>query len=350
MWDYEKSFVEIEGEINNILTVSPPVDCKKLFIIRGVSGSGKSTLAKKILLEYGGSTFAEADKFMVDENGNYFFDPKRLTFAHESCSKVVEQAMIEEQNVVVVSNTSIQYWEMYKYVQYAQQYGYDIDIRETDTEWRYDPDVLYQKNHHSVPLASIKTQLENFKKYPTLPIEQMVPKILATGGCRPTLYRPGINFQPFQKLVYYGVRSTDISPWIESLKNYLGKEKFDLYNRYRWERDGGPIDDGTEMYHLTLTAFSPKGDVEPKSEEYILSLKKILEESPPEYLGIGTVQSDDSESYYLIVKWDEVTKLRETLNLKPLTLHITLGFKIKDIHNIPKTPDTKLPLEPYIPT
>jgi len=52
---------------------------KVMIIARGVSGSGKSTLAK--ILGKGGVVFS-TDDYFYDE-GNYNFDPKNLSIAHE---------------------------------------------------------------------------------------------------------------------------------------------------------------------------------------------------------------------------------------------------------------------------
>jgi predicted kinase len=243
-WDYEQPYTEIDGLMNNIINVPPPIDCKKLVIIRGVSGSGKTTLAKKYLLKYGSFIFAEADQFMVDSAGNYSFNPKQLTFAHESCAKKVENAMKNEENLIVVSNTSIQYWEMYTYVILAQKYGYDLEFTETDTEWRYNPKVLFEKSNHSVPLETIHRQLENLKNNPTLlSKDMMIERILLTCGFRPTNYRPGLGTL-FSKLIYYAFPSSEISEWIEKFKSHVGPERYSLYCRNKFQRDGGPADDG----------------------------------------------------------------------------------------------------------
>jgi len=303
-----------------------------------VSGSGKSTLSKKLLLEYGGFTFAEADQFMVDSAGKYSFNPKLLTFAHESCVNKVEKSMMNEENIITVSNTSIAYWEMYNYVVLAQKYGYDIEFREPETEWRYNQEILYEMNNHSVPLEAINRQLENLKNNPTLSTDLMIERILATCGCRPTNYRQGINII-HSKLIYYGTPSTDIIDWIEKLKSLLG-EKYVLYNRNRSNRDGGPLN-GIDIYHLTLTGFSPDDKLTSEQTNiYIEGLKNLSKEVSPQFIGLGKVQNEENESYYILVKWDEVNLLREKLGLIPLNLHITLGYHINDIHDLPKTLDT----------
>jgi len=247
--------------------------------------------------------------------------------------------MINEENIIIVSNTSIVYWEMYNYVILAQKYGYDIEFREPETEWRYNPQILYEKNKHSVPLESIKRQLENFKNNPTLSRDIMIERILATGGCKPTNYRPGINII-HSKLIYYGTPSTDIIDWIEKLKSLLGSDQYALYYRNRSNRDGGPLN-GIDIYHMTLTGFNPDDNLTSEQTNiYLDGLRKLSEEVSPQWIGLGKIQYEENEAYYILVKWDEVNLLREKLGLRCLNLHITLGFHKNDIHNIPKTPDT----------
>ena len=57
---------------------------KMLHIIRGIPGSGKSTMARKLAP----NAAFEADAYMVDQQGNYAFDPSRLGEVHQKCYEV----------------------------------------------------------------------------------------------------------------------------------------------------------------------------------------------------------------------------------------------------------------------
>jgi predicted kinase len=98
---------------------------KILYITRGLPSSGKSTFAKTL-----GGTHFEADMFfMVD--GEYKFDHTKLKEAHEWCRNSVNTAMILNttagiNNVIVVSNTFTQEWEMKSYFDMAETYGYKV--------------------------------------------------------------------------------------------------------------------------------------------------------------------------------------------------------------------------------
>lgn len=98
---------------------------KTLYIVRGIPGSGKSTFAKTL----GGTHFETDEFFMVD--GEYKFDVTKLKDAHRWCQDSVNTAMILNHtaglnNVIVVSNTFTQEWEMESYFQMADTYGYKV--------------------------------------------------------------------------------------------------------------------------------------------------------------------------------------------------------------------------------
>ena len=104
---------------------------KKLFIIRGLPGSGKSTLAK--ILVGPGSDFliCEADKYFIDENGEYKFDSSKIKLAHNYCQSQTSAWMSsnsDQVNVdrIVVSNTFTQEWEMKPYFDLAKEHDYTV--------------------------------------------------------------------------------------------------------------------------------------------------------------------------------------------------------------------------------
>jgi predicted kinase len=95
---------------------------KTLILLRGLPGSGKSTLAKSLC-----GLHIEADMWFVDnETGEYKFDASKLGYAHEWCQDVVESWMDDGEELIVVSNTFTQEWEIESYYELANQYGYQV--------------------------------------------------------------------------------------------------------------------------------------------------------------------------------------------------------------------------------
>ena len=98
---------------------------KTLYLVRGVPGSGKSTFAKSL----GGTHFETDSYFMVD--GEYKFDFTKLKEAHKWCQDSVNTSMIlnhttGSHEVIVISNTFTQEWEMKPYFEMAESWGYRV--------------------------------------------------------------------------------------------------------------------------------------------------------------------------------------------------------------------------------
>jgi predicted kinase len=94
-------------------------------IIRGVPGSGKTHLATAISASTGAKMFA-ADDYFIDEHGHYNYAKTFLSDAHQSCMDKCEQAMREGGGDVIVHNTFTMRWEMSKYIEMAERYGYNV--------------------------------------------------------------------------------------------------------------------------------------------------------------------------------------------------------------------------------
>lgn len=91
---------------------------KQLVILRGIPCSGKSTFAKTL-----GGKHYESDMYFMS-NGSYNFTPERLKDAHEWCKSVVKTSMEYDEELIVVSNTFTQEWEMKPYYELAEKYNY----------------------------------------------------------------------------------------------------------------------------------------------------------------------------------------------------------------------------------
>lgn len=103
----------------------------QLILMRGVSGSGKSTLARQIADEqYVSVIYSTDDFFMVD--GEYRFDPKRLSEFHAHNVRRTEDAMVERCPCIIIDNTNTQAWEMKPYVELAMTHGYAVKIVEPE--------------------------------------------------------------------------------------------------------------------------------------------------------------------------------------------------------------------------
>lgn len=144
-----------------------PPNCvmKKLIIIRGPSGSGKTTTANKLLDTSLACEMFETDDFWSHPNGDgeYIFDTKLLSKAHEWNRLEVERYMFHNVEQIIVSNTSTQLWEIEAYLELAKEYDYEVKIIRTPGPW--DPEVLAKRNVHKVPKDIIERQIRRYEKH-----------------------------------------------------------------------------------------------------------------------------------------------------------------------------------------
>jgi predicted kinase len=132
-----------------------------LYILQGIAGAGKSTLAKKMIAEGKADEYWEADMFMVDENGNYNFNLKKLGHCHNMCGMKVNLAMSRGLNVIQ-ANTNLRRQDIDNYIDDAKDYGYNVVIIKLFTDYG---------SIHNVPqdtLVTMKRRMAEFD-YSNLP-------------------------------------------------------------------------------------------------------------------------------------------------------------------------------------
>lgn len=98
-----------------------------IYIIRGVPGSGKTTLAGSMKAAGMVDYVFEADVFMVDDAGEYLFDPSRLKYCHGKCQEVTDSAISMGYNIAV-SNTFTRKWEVQPYLDMAEKHGAQVTV------------------------------------------------------------------------------------------------------------------------------------------------------------------------------------------------------------------------------
>jgi predicted kinase len=117
----------------------------QLILIRGLPGSGKSTMAESMMKDVPGLMWTETDKYFIDSNGEYKFDPQELQDAHAWCQELTEDNLAKGLSTVV-SNTFSRKWEMQPYFDMAKAHNAELVILEATGNW---------KSVHNVPQHTI---------------------------------------------------------------------------------------------------------------------------------------------------------------------------------------------------
>lgn len=130
---------------------------KKCFIMRGIPGSGKSTAARQLAGKTG-KIHSTDDYFMKD--GKYQFDPAQLRRNHELNFQAFKADLALGISPLIVDNTNTQKWEYQKYVDAAQEAGYDVEIVVIP---HIDPKLAAKRNTHGVPEDKIRQMLARWE-------------------------------------------------------------------------------------------------------------------------------------------------------------------------------------------
>ena len=132
---------------------------------------------------------------------------------------------------------------------------------------------------------------------------------------------------------YIGVNIyTDmVTPYLVRLKSIL-VDSYDEYIGYQKNRDG-------DKYHITIFNVHEYNSILRKYgiDKVTNILSKYFEyEFNVTFMGLGKATKNENTAYFIVVKSEEIQEVRRIFGLDEKDLHITLGFKYKDVHGVPK--------------
>lgn len=126
------------------------------------------------------------------------------------------------------------------------------------------------------------------------------------------------------------IYNTTVFSFLEKMKDYAGDE-YDEYIKYQQERDRG-------HYHCTVINVADFHKVS-KDINNIHILDEIInstEINDFQMLGIGSVQRNGNKCYFIVCRSKILQSIRRRFKLEEIDLHITIGFKWKDVHGLRK--------------
>lgn len=123
-----------------------------------------------------------------------------------------------------------------------------------------------------------------------------------------------------------------IQPFLNELKDILGDDYL-KYTELQQLRDHN-------KHHITLINVMEynKLSKELGMDKFINSLDKVLEYPIDDLkmLGVGTAVKNENRAYFIVCKSDKLDAVRNRYGLEPRDLHITIGFKYKDLFGVRK--------------
>jgi hypothetical protein len=132
---------------------------------------------------------------------------------------------------------------------------------------------------------------------------------------------------------YLGVKITGIQTFLEEFKEILGENDYDEYTKYQQERDHN-------SHHITIINVMEynmlcKGI---GMDKFVNSLDKVFKYGIDDLkmMGIGTAAKNENRAYFIVCKSDKLDAVRTRYGLEQRDLHITLGFKYKDVFGVRK--------------
>lgn len=134
-------------------------------------------------------------------------------------------------------------------------------------------------------------------------------------------------------LNYVGVNiyADAVYPFLEKMKSYLG-DNYDEYVKNQQDRD-------RNHYHCTVFNVAELNQIISQDINNANILHQIMadiEFDDFQMLGLGSAQKNENKAYFVVCRSQLIQELRRRFNLPEKDLHITLGFKWRDVFGVRK--------------
>lgn len=125
---------------------------------------------------------------------------------------------------------------------------------------------------------------------------------------------------------------TQIEPYLQKLKDIL-KDDFEEFTKNQLQRDRGE-------YYIKVISVTEYDKLcqSQGMDNFINSLESVFdyEIDDIKILGLGKAEASSNKSYFLVVNSDKLSDIRNKYELPKEDLHVTLGFKWKDVEGVRK--------------
>lgn len=133
-------------------------------IMIGLPGSGKTTFAKA-LAEALDSKVVSADDYMVNDQGEFTFDPARLGECHNaSFCAALDEMHGGVCDALVIANTNMTNMERAPYVALARAFGYKVKF----VQFLAVASEVLDYQTHGVPMAKLEAMARRWEPIPAM--------------------------------------------------------------------------------------------------------------------------------------------------------------------------------------
>jgi len=131
---------------------------------------------------------------------------------------------------------------------------------------------------------------------------------------------------------YIGVNiyNDAVVPFLHKMKDFTG-ENYDEFVKYQQDRD-------RNHYHCTIFNVMETNKIL-KDFNNINILNNIITEFEAtdfQMLGLGSAQRNENKAYFVVCRSEQLQSIRKRFGFDEKDLHITLGFKWKDVFGVSK--------------
>jgi hypothetical protein len=123
-----------------------------------------------------------------------------------------------------------------------------------------------------------------------------------------------------------------VYPFLTRMKDELGS-LYDEYVNNQMVRDNN-------KYHLTVISTLEYNDILKHMgvDKFASSLELVFEYDIDDlkFMGLGLAKRNENTAYFIVCRSDKVLAIRNRFGLDNKDLHITIGFRHKDVHGVPK--------------
>lgn len=131
---------------------------------------------------------------------------------------------------------------------------------------------------------------------------------------------------------YLGINiySDAVYSFLQKMKEWTG-DSYEEYVKNQQDRD-------RNHYHCTLFNVAETNSIL-KNINNVNTLNQIitdLEFDDFKMLGLGSAQRNENKAYFIVCRSELLQAVRKRFGFEDKDLHITLGFKWKDVHGVPK--------------